>query len=438
MVRVRLSARLRARLDPSAARCTAYSRHRKNHVGKEPMIRIEDYDEFGGMHWETGSLRNVLAYEGVKAPHTGEPFSEAMLLGLSGGVAVMVFVFEYEGYPPHVALGTRYPFDAMANVVEQLGVEAEVRQTSSQKKAVDNLLSALVVGQAPIVWADMFTLSYNGLPPSPFTGMMPIVVFEYDIEGEAVRVSDRAKVPLTTTTGELAEARAAQPGFKNRLMTVIPPEDGIEGFPAAVSAAIRSCASLYLDDPPKGSASNFGLAALDRWADLTANKRRKKSWRRIFADPADLYDALKAVYTSIQHNGTGGSASRPAYADFLDEAAGVLDNTALRDAGAAFRAAGACWDDLAVAALPEAVEPFGETRGLLDQSHRLFREQGNRADNERAATGDRLAALQREVGAAFPLDEGGIDGLLDDLADGIRAVREAEAEAVTALHEALG
>jgi hypothetical protein len=402
------------------------------------MISIEDYNEFGGMHWETGSLRNVLAYEGVKAPHTGKPLSEAMLLGLSGGVAVMMFVFEYEGYPPHVALGTRYPFDPMMNVVERLGIEAEVRQTSSQKKAVDNLLSALVVQQAPIIWADMFTLSYNGLPPSPFTGMMPIVVFEYNIEGEAVRVSDRARVPLTTATGELAEARSAQPSFKNRLMTILPPEKGIKDFPAAISSAIRSCVSLYLEDPPKGSASNFGLAALDQWAELTANKRKKKSWRQIFVDPADLYDALKAVYTSIEHNGTGGSASRPTYADFLDEAAGVLNNTALKDAGEVFRAAGACWDDLAVAALPETVEAFRETRELLDRSHQLFKEQGNAADNERAVTGDRLAAIQREVGAAFPLDDGGIDRLLDDLADGIRAVREAEAEAVTALHEALG
>lgn len=402
------------------------------------MISIDDYREFGGTHWETGSLRNVMAYEGVKAPHTGEPFSEAMLLGLSGGVAVMSFVFEYEGYPPHVVLGTRYPFDPMMNVVERLGIEAEVRQTSSQKKAVDNLLSALVVGQAPIVWADMFTLSYNGLPPGPFTGMMPIVVFEYDIEGEVVRVSDRARVPLTTTTGEMAAARAAQTSFKNRLMTIIPPEDGVVHFPAAITSAIQSCFSLYLEDPPKGAASNFGLAALDRWAEQAASKRKKKGWRQVFADPAHLYDALKAVYTSVQHNGTGGSASRPMYADFLDEAADVLDNAALKDAGGAFRAAGNCWDALALAALPADVEPFDETRALLDRSHRLFKEQGNEVGNERAATDDRLAALQREVEAAFPLDEGGIDRLLESLTDAIRAVREAEAEAVNTLREALG
>ena len=60
-------------------------------------------DKFEGRHWETGSICNALALQDVIAPHTGQPFSEALLLGVSGGIAFGYFTFEYTGYLPHLA-----------------------------------------------------------------------------------------------------------------------------------------------------------------------------------------------------------------------------------------------------------------------------------------------------------------------------------------------
>ena len=45
-------------------------------------VYIEGYNQFGGVHWETGSVRNVLAHQGVTAGN-GEPLSEAMLMGIA-------------------------------------------------------------------------------------------------------------------------------------------------------------------------------------------------------------------------------------------------------------------------------------------------------------------------------------------------------------------
>ena len=70
-----------------------------------------------------------------------------MLFGLTGGVAVMYFMFEYEGYPPQLYIGTRYPFDPLDQAVERLGLVANVIETTSQKRAVDNLLSVLATGE---------------------------------------------------------------------------------------------------------------------------------------------------------------------------------------------------------------------------------------------------------------------------------------------------
>lgn len=405
------------------------------------MIAIDGYSQFGGHHWETGSVRNILAHEGVIAPHTGRPFSEAMLLGLSGGVTVMTFIFEYEGTPPHLALGSRYPFNAVDRLVKRLGIRAERKQTSSQKKAVDSLLSALVVGTPVIVWADMFTLSYNALPPSAFPGMMPVVVFAYGIEEGMVAVADRSQVPLTTTTGELAEARARQKNVKNRIMTLEMDED-FAGIPAealakAIQDGIADCLSLYTEKPPKGSANNFGLKGLERWAGLINDRKAKKGWPQVFSAPEHLYEALKALYIAIEQNGTGGGASRNLYADFLEEAAPLLERPALDDAAAAFRAAAERWSALADAALPESIVPLRETRELLGQSHTLFKTRGDQARDEMMQIAARMAALKTQVTAMFPLPQDEIYELLDALSARACDVLEAETAAVAALQSAM-
>lgn len=57
------------------------------------MPILADYCQFTGLHWETGTVRNYLDYCGAKAPHTGEPYSEALLMGISGGAVMGYFVF---------------------------------------------------------------------------------------------------------------------------------------------------------------------------------------------------------------------------------------------------------------------------------------------------------------------------------------------------------
>lgn len=403
------------------------------------MINVEGYDQFGGHHWETSALRNVLAFHGLRAPHTGQPFSEAMLFGLTGGVGIVYFVFEYEGFPPHVALGTRYPFDPVDKAVKRLRLPASFKHTKSQKKSVDSLLSSLVVGEPALVWADMFTLSYNALPPSPFPGMMPVVVYLYDIDTETVRIADRAEVPLTTTTGELAAARARQPSLRNRMLSF--EFDDAAGFdvkklPAAVEQAIQDTVRLYLEAPPKGPANNFGLAALRKWSDLVADAKAKRGWSQVFAEPAHLFEALKETYTAIEHRGSGGAAARTLYADFLDEAAALLDRPALSEAGGLFREAGRRWTDLALSALPDSVDAFKETRELINRSQQVFKESGNQAWREMRDIAERLATLTAEVGRSFPLDGAGRTALLASLGACIEALCAAEQAAAEALQAA--
>lgn len=128
------------------------------------MPRLENAAQFAGLHWETGSVCNYLAAVGVKAPHTNQPYSEALLMGVSGGAVMGYFSFAYAGYDPHVVILTRNTFDPLDTLLARLGIVQTVRQTSQGAKAVTNLTDVLEDGTPAIVWADQFLLPYNALP----------------------------------------------------------------------------------------------------------------------------------------------------------------------------------------------------------------------------------------------------------------------------------
>ena len=53
---------------------------------------------FPGIHPETTALRILLANANVRAPHTGEYFTEPMVFGIGGGIGAGVFSFFYEAH----------------------------------------------------------------------------------------------------------------------------------------------------------------------------------------------------------------------------------------------------------------------------------------------------------------------------------------------------
>ena len=128
------------------------------------MTVLNNYRYFLGRHWETGSVCNHWAYQGVTAPHTGQPYSEALLLGISGGIVMGYFSFAYEGYDPQARILTRNTFDPLDRLLERLGAVQHLRQTPDPARARRYLLEALDQGLPPIAWADAYSLPYNNLP----------------------------------------------------------------------------------------------------------------------------------------------------------------------------------------------------------------------------------------------------------------------------------
>lgn len=404
------------------------------------MSVLSGYNHFTGRHWETGSVSNHYAYRGVKAQHTGQPYSEALLLGISGGAVMGYFSFAYKGYDPHVALLTRNTFDPLDRLLERLGVVQNWAQTTHPERGVRNLVNLLDEGVPPIVWADMYSLPYNALPlDDGMWGAFPLVVYGYDTGADRVFVADRARVPLTLTTTELAAARGRIKAEKFRLLSLDPPDPA--KLVSAVLKGIWDCIRLYTEAPPKGAAHNFGFAAYRHWAELLTKPKQRMSWEKEFPAGSKMYAGLVSAFESARLRGLGDDelspADRGSYADFLDEAAVILDRPALKEAAGHFRRSARLWGDLSEALLPDGVAPFGEARRQLLRRHSLFLNQGVAALADIREIDNRLREIKTQVSADFPLDANGVADLRQNLASHVMKVHDIEREAIETMQSAM-
>ena len=63
-----------------------------------PPVSDHGYALRGGIHPDTAAVANVLAHHGVTAGHTGEPLSEAMVLGVGGGLGAGYVLSKFQAH----------------------------------------------------------------------------------------------------------------------------------------------------------------------------------------------------------------------------------------------------------------------------------------------------------------------------------------------------
>lgn len=396
--------------------------------------------QFNGRHWETGSIHNALALQGVKAPHTGKPFSEALLLGVSGGIAFGYFTFEYKGYLPHVALLTRNTFNPFQTILERLGVAQDVQQTNKAEVAEKNLRSILETGMYPILWADQFSLPYNCLPANePMWGMLPVLSVEST--GSMVTVVDRSSQPLHLSMEQLTKARGHVKEDRYRLITLDAPQT--TKLAGAVHRGICQTISLFTEEPPRGARDNFGFAAYERLAEMLVNTRNRQSWERFFAPGIRMYHALAGspvqpgAYHWIMNWGSADGAERGLYADFLLEAEQILGKPGLKEAATKFQDSHQLWLTFANALLPDEVPLLRESKQLIRKKHELFIEQGEAAVPEIQEIHARLNVLLAQSELDFPLSSAEAADLRANLRDILLQISAVERRAVGLLQSAI-
>ncbi len=395
------------------------------------MTVLTDYNAFDGRHWETGSVHNYYRHGGIVAPHTDESPSEALLMGISGGIVFGYFSFAYSGYDPILALLTRNTFDPLETLFSRLGVVKKVQQTANADKGRANLLSALEDGSPAIVWADMWSLPYNGLVyDEGMWGMMPLVVYGLD---EEAYIADRSAVGLRVSAENFQAARSRIKKDKHRMMLLEAPDWTM--LPIAVTAGIHDTIKLFTEKPPKGSANNFGLNAYKQWVKLLTKSAGRQSWDKVFPSGIELFAGLTGIFERTTTFGQARcGADRHTFADFLAEASIILQEAALRDVSQLFRESADAWCAMNQIALPDELEILAETRRLLLERQRLFIEKGNASIERRTEISTRLKVLHE----AFELSSAEISQLKNQIAVQVMVIHDIEQRAIAALSDAMG
>lgn len=398
------------------------------------MPTVTGYNQFGGDHAETASFTNILAAQGIHAPHNSKPFPEAMIFGISGGLGAGYILWEFKEHGAKVLVfgwqnRWQYPVQFYQTLCERLNLTPEFQETGSQKAAGQQLESALASGKPAVAWVDRAQMPYLQLPKA-LEGHIGHIVSIYGIEGDTVWVDDLAAKPFTVPAEKMAAARGRIGSYKNRLLTVN--SNGTPDLPTAMMSGIRDCVE-HLSQ----KSDSFSLPTFRKWGKMMTDRKNAKGWHVVFADRRGLYGALKSIYEGIELIDRGGGGLRGLYADFLDEAADVVNRPALREVAAQYRSLAAKWSALANLALPDSVEPLRETRQLLRQKCDLLMAKGGDATSEIQPLTEKLEALHGQYNRAFPMSDSEIDQLFSTLGEAVLALYEAETAALASLKNAV-
>ena len=387
---------------------------------------LSEYQQLGGKHPETAGYTNTLSYRGVTAPHSGQPFTEEMILGIGGGLGFAYILWEFEKIGgAYLVLAFRnrpqYPVKYFESLSARLGVQVTFQETAGTVKAFKNLETALENGIPPMAWLEFGDeIPYR----HHLTGVVNI--FGIDADTNTAYLDDRSARPFRVPLDALKTARARVPSYKNRLMLLEPPAE--INLETAILAGLQDQVD-HLSAP----SDSFSLPAIRKWARLMTGTRNKKAWPNVFAQKTRLFGTLRGIYQGIEFSGTGGGGMRGMYADFLREAAPIIGLPALEEIADQYQDLANRWTNLADASLPTEVPIFQETKQLLAQRSATLLEKGSDGVEEILPVEARIQALKEEIDADFPLGEAEIADLFGHLQELLTQIYKQEKKALGAL-----
>lgn len=382
-----------------------------------------------GRQPESATLRNVLIQRDAC---TSDLCTEEILFGLGGGIGCAYFLFDmYGGHPLYI--GSRIhakegdtPYFTL-QMTEGWGATADVRHSSSPSAATKSLVKILNDGFTPIVWVEVTKLPYMFLSGNPLAYHQVVV---YGMEGDDVLVGDLGDSVIRMSMEELTEARNSNYAPKFRTV-VISEATAKPQLRETLSDRIRVTCSQMLEGL---GIANFGLAALNKWAQMLTNTKNKKGWPNCFPGGPPLHGAMSTVFAQIELRGYGGSAFRGLYADFLDQAAGVLKKSALKKVAEQFRESEASWRAISDAALPDSIPLLKETREALTRRSVLIRKPRTTAiDKELESLRDRLKQLHERSAKELSLSKADTLDLFGAISERVLETEKIERAAFTEL-----
>jgi hypothetical protein len=166
---------------------------------------------------------------------------------------------------------------------------------------------------------------------------------------------------------------------------------------------------------------------------MLIDRKSQKAWPRVFADGSGLFGALVSVAEEIDGDlGPTGGHLRGLYADFLTEAATLLEDARIAGAAAGWSAAADLWEDLSDAVVPPDL-PDGLDALEADEAIHAAVMEGEGGRPAATAASERHSAIVARHADRFPMSDERRDEHLAVLAERLTAIHEAEVRARQAL-----
>jgi hypothetical protein len=192
---------IRTRMQKTGER---YASARRQVIGQ---IQLDNPDPLTRWHFPgnvpaTTALRILLTHHGLRVPHTEQPFTEAMLFGIAGGIGIGVFQFYYqkEDHASFFIAGRHQWHDDAAYLQDALklfNVKTTTQETAGAKAAEQQLRAALRHGPS-IVWVDAAELPHRAMPAEASGGgYHVIVVYRINDEDNTALIGDLTDAPIT-------------------------------------------------------------------------------------------------------------------------------------------------------------------------------------------------------------------------------------------------
>jgi len=419
---------VRARMEKTGE---TYTTARRHIIKDAPASTDADTRwHFPGNVPATTALRVLLAQAGVRDPHTGQPFSEAMTFVLAGGIGIGVFQFYYEkeDFASFFVSGRHSWQDDLVylqKAAARLRLTAEVKEATGAKVADTQLRETLQRGPC-VAWVDMALLPHRAMP-AYYQGGGYHVVTVYRIDSDSVLIGDLGDEPVAVPLADFAAARARIKKQKHRLLSLSPAGKRPD-VTNLVTDALEECRKELGKSSAKSMRGNFQLDVLKTWADRLHGDAGKDGWARVFKPGVNLWRGLTSIYDFIENYGTGGALCRSLFAEGLTEAAASLGDDRLAALAKRYTDLGRQWSELADTAMPEGVPVMRAAKKLRVQRGELLHS-GAAPDKVRAAW-EKIEEQQRAAGECFPLKEAQCDELRAELQAQVRAIYEAEVAAV--------
>ncbi|MEV0200422.1 BtrH N-terminal domain-containing protein [Nonomuraea sp. NPDC050691] len=312
------------------------------------MTLVKDIEPRGMHHCETTAL-------GVLLRHEGLDLSEPMLFGLGSGLS---FIYWDSKSMPFPFLGGRVkPFELTRNLTARLGLNLLVEETTSARKAWENVAAPIDAGRPVGLQLDCYHLEY--FRSKVHFGGHVVAMYGYDEHDVHLVDTGQQGGAVRTSKASLARARAERGPMtaRNRSFTITVPEHPPR-WQDQIIPAIRDCADAFLAAP----IANLGHRGIGKAAEQLPR------WLQRVGDPRQ---DLPQAALLMEKAGTGGALFRALYRDFLGECAELIDDDNLRAGHRLYAEAAPLWTD--VAALITKAGESGEV-GHLEQARVILRD----------------------------------------------------------------